>query len=161
MTEVTRPQTLADLQALIGTELGPTEWHELTQEKIDVFADASGDHQWIHVDPDRAAQGPFGATIAHGLYSLALAPAMSATLMDYSGFAHSLNYGYNRIRFPAPVPVGSWLRLRMTIVAADQVPDGDGVQIRTTQTMERDGSPKPVLVAESLGRIFLRDAQRI
>jgi acyl dehydratase len=152
MTEVVRPRTLADLQALVGTELGPTQWHEVTQEDINVFADLTGDHQWIHVDPEQAASGPFGSTIAHGLYSLALAPGMSAELMDHDGFAHSLNYGYDRIRFVSPVPVGSKLRMRMTIVAADEVKGG--VQVRTSQTVERNGAEKPVLVAENLSRII-------
>jgi acyl dehydratase len=152
MTEVVRPRTLADLQGLIGTELGPTEWHEVTQENINVFADLTGDHQWIHVDPEQAASGPFGSTIAHGLFSLALSPGMSAELMDHDGFAHSLNYGYDRIRFVSPVPVGSKLRMRMTIVAADEV-DGGEVQLRTAQTVEREGASKPVLVAENLSRI--------
>jgi acyl dehydratase len=111
-----------------------------------------GDRQWIHVDPERAAHGPFGTTIAHGLYSLALAPGLSASLLDHSGFAHSLNYGYDRIRFPAPVPVGSRLRMRLVILAADAV-DG-GVQLRSRQTIERDGSTKPVLVAENLARVI-------
>jgi acyl dehydratase len=159
MSEVVRPRTLADLQDLIGTELGPTRWHEVTQEDINVFADLTGDHQWIHVDPEQAANGPFGSTIAHGLYSLALSPGMSAELMDHAGFAHSLNYGYDRIRFVSPVPVGSKLRMRMTIIAADEVDGGGGVQVRTAQTVEREGAEKPVLVAENLSRIIPAEAQ--
>lgn len=153
MTEVVRPRTLADLQGLIGTELGPTDWHEVTQDEINVFADLTGDHQWIHVDPELAAAGPFGKTVAHGLFSLALAPGMAGELMDHDGFAHSLNYGYDRIRFPSPVLVGSRLRMRMTIVAADEVPGG-GVQLRVSQSVEREGHEKPVLVAENLSRVI-------
>ncbi|MGH2861820.1 MAG: MaoC family dehydratase [Solirubrobacteraceae bacterium] len=156
MTEVFCPRTVADVRAMIGTEIGPTEWHEVTQDAIDRFADVTGDHQWIHVDPQRAARGPFGTTIAHGLYSLSLAPAMSAALMAHSGFAHSLNYGYNKIRFPAPVPVGSHLRLRLTIVSVDDVSSGS-IQICSSQAMEREGSDKPVLVAEALSRAILRE----
>jgi acyl dehydratase len=125
---------------------------EVTQEAIDRFADATGDHQWIHVDPDRAAGGPFGTTIAHGLYSLSLAPGMSGELIDHSGFVHSLNYGYDRIRFPAPVPVGSRLRMHLSVLAAE--PAGDGIQLRTRQTIERAGTAKPVLVAENLSRVI-------
>lgn len=156
MTEVFCPRTVADVRVMIGTEIGPGEWHEVTQHAIDAFADVTGDHQWIHVDPERAARGPFGTTIAHGLYSLSLAPAMSAALMDHSGFAHSLNYGYDRIRFPAPVPVGSRLRLRLTIVSVDE-PSSGSIQIRSNQTIEREGSEKPVLVAEALSRAILRE----
>ncbi len=156
MTEIFCPRTVADVRAMIGTEIGPTEWHEVTQDAINRFADLTGDHQWIHVDPEKAADGPFGTTIAHGVYSLSIAPAMSAALMDHSGFAHSLNYGYNKIRFPAPVPVGSRLRLRMTILSVDDVPGGS-IQICSTQAMEREGLEKPVLVAEALGRAILRE----
>jgi acyl dehydratase len=154
MHQRVRPSTLADLRALSGQPIGPGEWTEVTQDAIDRFADATGDHQWIHVDPERAATGPFGSTIAHGLYSLSLAPGMSAQLMDHSGFVHSLNYGYDRIRFPAPVPVGCRLRMSMTILAAEPVAGG-GIALRTSQTVEREGSAKPVLVAETLSRLFL------
>ena len=152
MRQTVHPRTLDDLRALIGVPIGPTEWVEVTQKAIDRFADATDDHQWIHVDPDRAAGGPFGTTIAHGLYSLSLAPGMSGELIDHSGFAHSLNYGYDRIRFPAPVPVGSRLRMHLSVLAADPV--GDGIQLRTQQTIERAGSAKPVLVAENLSRVI-------
>jgi acyl dehydratase len=141
---------------MIGTAIGPSDWHEVTQEAIDQFAEVTGDHQWIHVDPQRAVRGPFGTTVAHGLYSLSLAPAMAAALMDHSGFAHTLNYGYNRIRFPAPVPVGSRLRLRLTVVSVDEV-SSESIQLCTSQAMERDRSDKPVLVAEALARVILRE----
>lgn len=155
MTGVFCPRTVANVRAMIGTPIGPTEWHEVTQEAIDQFAEVTGDHQWIHVDPQRAVRGPFGTTVAHGLYSLSLAPAMAAALMDHSGFAHTLNYGYNRIRFPAPVPVGSRLRLRLTVVSVDEV-SSESIQLCTSQAMERERSDKPVLVAEALARVILR-----
>jgi acyl dehydratase len=155
MTELFCPRTVADIREMIGTAIGPTDWREVTQDAIDRFADLTEDHQWIHVDPERAAHGPFGTTVAHGLYSLSLVPAMSAALMDHSGFAHSLNYGYNRIRFPAPVPVGSRLRLRLTLVSVDEI-SSDSIQICSSHAMEREGSDKPVLVTEALVRATLR-----
>ncbi|AWK71943.1 enoyl-CoA hydratase [Rhodococcus oxybenzonivorans] len=155
MTDTTqlpvRPVSYDELTALIGRELGPTEWHEVTQERVNAFADATGDHQWIHVDPERAASSPLGGTIAHGLYSLSLGPALSATLLRFDGFAHSLNYGYNKVRFPAPVPVGSRIRMRATVTAAEQV--GGGIQVTMTQVVEREGSDKPVVVSESVARV--------
>ncbi|MCQ4122084.1 MaoC family dehydratase [Rhodococcus tibetensis] len=155
MTDTTqlpvRPASLDELTALIGKELGPTEWHEVTQERVDAFADATGDHQWIHIDPERAASSPLGGTIAHGLYSLSLGPALSATLLRFDGFAHSLNYGYNKVRFPAPVPVGSRIRMRATVQSAEQV--GGGIQVTMTQVVEREGSDKPVVVSESVARV--------
>jgi acyl dehydratase len=157
MTALVCPRTLADLEGLIGQKIGPTAWHEVTQEEINRFADLTGDHQWIHVDPERAANGPFGVTIAHGLYGLALSPGMSGTLMDHSGFAHSLNYGYNKVRFTSPLPVGSRIRLSMTIAAVEEVPAG-GLQLRTDHLMEREGADKPVFVAESLARIILHES---
>ncbi|MEU4317605.1 MaoC family dehydratase [Nocardia fluminea] len=146
-----RPQTFAELTELIGTELGPTEWHEVTQERIDAFADLTGDDQWIHVDPERAAASPLGSTIAHGLYSLSLGPAMSYTLLAFDGFTHSLNYGYNKVRFPSPLPVGSRIRMRASIASAEQV--AGGIQVVLRVVVEREGSDKPVVVAESVARV--------
>jgi acyl dehydratase len=153
--EVARPTSVADLRALEGTELGPTAWVEVPQDKIDAFADVTGDHQWIHVDPERAAASPIGSTIAHGLLTLSLAPALMEELMAYDGFAHALNYGYDKVRFPAPVPVGSRVRLRATITEVAEVPGG--AQVTTTQTIERDGGDKPVLVAQSVARFYERE----
>ena len=150
-----RPTSTADLQALIGTELGPTGWWEVTQERIDAFADLTGDHQWIHVDPARAAASPLGSTIAHGLLTLSLGPMLVEELIAFDGFAHSLNYGYAKVRFPSPLPVGSRVRMRATIVAVDPV--ANGAQVTVTQVFERDGSSKPVCVAESIGRFVERD----
>jgi acyl dehydratase len=152
--EPVRPRTVAELRALEGTELGPTAWYEITQERIDAFAKATEDFQWIHVDPDRAASSPLGSTIAHGLFTLSLGPKFMEELMVFDGFAHSLNYGYDKVRFPAPVPVGSRLRMRATITAVADVPGG--AQVTTTQTMEIEGGSKPVCVAASVGRFVER-----
>lgn len=146
-----RPSTFAELEKLIGQELGPTEWYEITQERIDAFAAVTNDHQWIHVDPERAASSPLGSTIAHGLFSLSLGPQFSYQLIAFDGFAHSLNYGYDKVRFPAPVPVGSRLRMRSTVVSAEQLPGG--IQVKTRQVVEREGSDKPVAVAEAVARV--------
>ncbi|MFD1813250.1 MaoC family dehydratase [Rhodococcus gannanensis] len=146
-----RPSTAADLSDLVGRELGPTDWFEVTQDRVNAFADATGDHQWIHVDVEKAASSPLGGTIAHGLFSLSLGPFLSSRLLAFDGFAHGLNYGYNKVRFPAPVPVGSRIRMRVTVVAADEV--AGGIQVTTTQVVELEGSDKPVMVAESVARV--------
>jgi len=141
-----------ELKSRVGQELGVSDWHEVTQAEIDAFAEATDDHQWIHVDPERAAQTPFGGTIAHGLYTLSLGPKFSYAMFSLEGVAFGLNYGYEKVRFPAPVPVGSKVRMRATLAAVDDVPGG--VQFRVTQTFEREGGDKPVCVAESLARAY-------
>ena len=146
-----RPTSVQDLQELQGVELGPTEWHVVDQAKIDAFAEITGDHQWIHVDPAKAADSPFGSTIAHGLYSLSRTPAFLEELMAFDGFAHSLNYGYDKVRFIHPLPVGSRIRLRATITSVEETGPG-AVKVVTTLTVEADGIDKPILVAESIGR---------
>ncbi|MFF0816398.1 MaoC family dehydratase [Rhodococcus sp. NPDC003318] len=146
-----RPTSAADLTALTGKELGPTEWFEVTQERVNAFADATEDHQWIHVDVDKAAASPFGGTIAHGLLTLSLGPYLASRLLSFTGFAHGLNYGYNKVRFPAPVPVGSRIRMRATVVAVEELPGG--IQVTTSQVIERQDSDKPVMVAESVARV--------
>ncbi len=151
---IARPASIADLRALQGTELGPTDWLDITQDMIDAFAQVTGDHQWIHVDPERAAASPMGSTIAHGLLTLSLAPAFMEALMAFDGFAHALNYGYDKVRFPAPVPVGSRLRMRATITEVAEIPGG--AQVTTTQTIEREGGDKPVCVAQSVARFYER-----
>ena len=143
---------LDDLKSKVGQELGVSEWLEVTQEAIDAFADATGDHQWIHVDPERAKETPFGGTIAHGLYTLSLGPQLSYSLFEVTGVAFGLNYGYNKVRYPAPLPVGSKVRMRATLAAADEIPGG--LQMTVTQTFEREGGDKPVCVAESVSRIY-------
>ena len=138
---------MSELRDLIGKELEPSDWLEITQERIDAFADATGDHQWIHVDPERAAEGPFGATIAHGFLTLSLCgPLLSEALASLSSSSMGINYGTNKVRFPAPVPVGSRLRARATVASVDDVPGGD--QAVVVVTVEREGGEKPVCVAE-------------
>jgi acyl dehydratase len=142
-----------ELRAAAGTELGVTDWHEITQAQVDAFADVTGDHQWIHVDPERAKDSPLGGTIAHGLLTLSLAPAMTASLLSFEGFAFALNYGYNRVRFPGPLPVGSRVRMRATLAEVEDIPGG--AQITIVQSFEREGVDKPVCVAESLARVYV------
>jgi acyl dehydratase len=133
------------LRDLVGVELGPTSWIEVTQERIDSFASSTGDPQWIHVDPARAAEGPFGTTIAHGYLTLSLTVPMLDEVMPEDGLM-SVNYGMNRVRFPAPVPSGSRIRGRFQVVAVEDVPLGERGTIEAT--VECDRSDKPVCVAE-------------
>jgi acyl dehydratase len=142
-----------ELRAAVGRDLGVTDWREITQAEVDAFADATGDHQWIHVDPERAARSPLGGTIAHGLFTLSLAPAMTDSLLSFEGFAFALNYGYNRVRFPGPVPVGARVRLRARLANVEDIPGG--AQVTIVQTFEREGVDKPVCVAESLARVYV------
>jgi acyl dehydratase len=148
------PESAADLRALVGSVLGPTEWYTVDQSKVDAFAEATEDRQWIHVDPSRAAASPLGATIVHGLFTLGLGPHFVEELVSFDGFAHSLNYGYGRVRFPAPFPVGGRIRMHLAIDAVDEV--RDGIQLTSTQTFELEGAEKPVCVAESLARFVER-----
>ena len=141
-----------ELKTKVGEELGVSEWHEVTQADIDAFAEATGDHQWIHVDPERAAQTPFGSTIAHGLYTLSLGPVLTEEAFSLEGIAFGLNYGYDRVRFPSPLPVDSRLRMRATLTSVDDV--SGGIQMKVTQTFEREGGEKPVCVAEQLVRLY-------
>ena len=141
------PIALEAYQAMVGKELEPSEWLEVTQERIDAFADATDDHQWIHVDPERAAEGPFGTTIAHGFLTLSLCvPLLSEALADLPPSSMSINYGTNKVRFPAPVPAGSRIRARVTVASVDEVPGGE--QAVFVMTIEREGGEKPVCVAE-------------
>jgi len=147
-----QPATIDDLKKLVGRELGPTPWLRIDQDAVNAFADVTDDHQWIHVDTQRAAQGPFGTTIAHGLFSLSLGPALSGQLVNFERFAHTLNYGYDKIRFPAPVPVGS--RLRMSAIVESMESVGTGVaQVVIRQTFEVEGGAKPVCIAYAVGRV--------
>jgi len=141
-----------ELKSHVGQELGVSDWHEVTQEDINAFADVTGDHQFIHVDLDRAKETPFGGTIAHGYYTLSLLPKFSYSMYSFDGFAFGLNYGLNKVRFPAPLPVGQKVRMRAELVAVDDVPGG--VQITTKATFETEGGDKPVCVAESLARLY-------
>ncbi|MGH8797065.1 MAG: MaoC family dehydratase [Caldimonas sp.] len=144
---------LADLQPLVGQELGVSAWITVDQQRIDRFADATGDHQWIHVDPVRAAAGPFGATVAHGFLTLSLLPEMGASAFEVRDTRMGVNYGLNRVRFPAPVPSGSRLRGRFKLLSYE--PIEGGAQVTVEVTMEREGATKPVCVAESVGRRFV------
>jgi acyl dehydratase len=136
-----------------GDEFGPSSWLEVTQERIDRFADATGDHQWIHVDPEKAAQGPFGTTIAHGFLTLSLLVNFLYEVRPETGeFRMGINYGVNRVRFPAPVPVGSKLRAHFKVLELTEV-DG-GIQVVTEGTVEREGGEKPVCVAEMVSRHY-------
>ena len=141
---------LKEFSAALGSQLGPTEWLEITQDRVDLFADATDDHQWIHVDPERAANGPFGATIAHGLLTLSLLPHFSAQLYRVDGITLAVNYGYNKVRFINPVKVGAKIRARGEVTAINQL-DG-AVQATTTITVEIEDSEKPAAVAEAIVR---------
>ncbi|MEW2415638.1 MaoC family dehydratase [Streptomyces sp. NPDC046866] len=141
-----------ELRAAIGETLGPSGWLEVDQKRIDLFADATGDHQWIHVDPERAAAGPFGSTIAHGYLTLSLLPSLVPQVMRVEGMRMGINYGMDKVRFPAIVPVGS--RLRATAVITEVTEAGGGVQVAATVTVEREGGDKPVCVAQSLSRYY-------
>ena len=143
---------LDEFAAAEGTELGPTEWLEITQDRVNLFADATDDHQWIHIDPERAAQGPFGGTIAHGLLTLSLLPHFTRQLYTVDNIAMAINYGYNKVRFITPVRVGAKVRVRALIAKVDQL-DG-GVQATVAITVEIEGSEKPAAVAESIVRIL-------
>jgi acyl dehydratase len=139
-------------EATPGAEFGPSSWVEVTQERIDAFAEATGDHQWIHVDRERAAAGPFGTTIAHGYLTLSLIPAMSWEVMPRPEGGMGINYGLNRVRFPAPLPSGSRVRGTFRVDSVDEF-DG-GTQSTMTATIEREGGDKPVCVAEVVFRTY-------
>ncbi|MGP3737512.1 MaoC family dehydratase (plasmid) [Streptomyces sp. GDS52] len=144
---------LADLEAATGAELGPSSWLEITQKRVNDFAEATGDQQWIHVDPERAAGGPFSTTIAHGYLTLSLISGLFGDLLDRQGISMAVNYGLNRVRFTSPVPVGSRIRLVGRIVRTERV-GGDGLQVTYEFTVEIEGSPKPACVAESVHRYY-------
>ncbi|QFR01384.1 MaoC family dehydratase [Streptomyces phaeolivaceus] len=141
-----------ELKKLAGSDLGASEWIEVTQERIDTFADATGDHQWIHVDPEKAAEGPFGAPIAHGYLTLSLFIPLFTELLDVEGVSTKVNYGLNKVRFPSPVKVGSKIRLVGTLASVEDVPGG--VQITVDGTIEIEGAPKPAAVLRSLSRFY-------
>ena len=146
-------KTLADLTALVGQEVAVSDWITITQEQVNLFAQATGDHQWIHVDVARATAGPFGAPIAHGFLTLSLLPRFFAEAMEVQESAMGVNYGLNKVRFMAPVPVGSRLRARMSLVSSDPI-DNNGVQLVWDMLVEKEGSAKPVCVAQSVVRRY-------
>ncbi|MEU0271833.1 MaoC family dehydratase [Streptomyces sp. NPDC006307] len=140
------------LKALAGSDLGTSDWIDVTQDRVDTFADATGDHQWIHVDPERAKEGPFGAPIAHGYLTLSLFIPLFTGLLDVHGVTTKVNYGLNKVRFPAPVTVGSRVRLAARLAEVADVPGG--VQITVDGTIEIDGGTKPAAVLQSLSRFY-------
>ncbi len=141
-------RSLDELTAAVGEEIGPTEWMTVTQEQVDTFAEATGDHQWIHVDPERAKSGPFGGTIAHGYLTLSLVPRIAGELFDLATDGAKLNYGVNKVRFPHPVPVGSRIRGTVTIADVSDVPAGK--QMITRYVVEIEDVAKPACVAETV-----------
>ncbi|WP_322767772.1 MaoC family dehydratase [Frankia sp. Cr1] len=145
--------TLADLTPLVGTSLGASSWVEIDQHRIDTFADATGDQQWIHTDPARAKDGPFGTTIAHGYLTLSLLIPLWSELLDVREVRTKVNYGLGKVRFPAPVPVGSKVRVTATLVGLEPV-DG-GMQLTIDAVIERDGGGKPVCVAQPIFRFLI------
>ena len=141
-----------ELVASLGREIGPGEWLEIGQDRIDGFADVTGDHQWIHVDVERAKETPFGGTIAHGYYTLSLAPMFSEQIVGFEGFAFGINYGLDKVRFPAPLPVGSKVRMRGRVASVEDI--AGGAQLTLELTFEREGGDKPVCVAQALSRVY-------
>ena len=148
-----KPASLRDLETRVGEEVGVSPWVEVTQERIDTFAKAIDDFQWIHVDPARARNSPFGGTIAHGFLTLSLLSHLSERTFGFSERKMGVNYGLNRVRFTAPLPSGSRVRARFTLHKYEQLADG-GIQVTWSTVVEREGSDKPVLVAEWLGRHY-------
>ncbi|WP_067139057.1 MaoC family dehydratase [Microtetraspora malaysiensis] len=141
-------QGIEEFEQAVGTHLGYSDWHTLGQDQIDLFADATGDHQWIHVDPEKAAQGPFGTTIAHGYLTLSLVPKLVGQVYRVEGLKMGINYGCDRVRFPAPVPVGSRVRAGVELVSL--TPGPRGVRAVARVTVEREGSDKPACVVETV-----------
>ena len=146
-------QTLSDLAACVGQEVAVSDWITITQQQVNLFADATGDHQWIHVDPAKAAAGPFETTIAHGFLTLSLLPRFFESSFEIVASRMGVNYGLNKVRFMAPVAVGSRLRARLKLLSAEPI-EGNGLQMAWDVTVEREGAAKPVCVAEALVRRY-------
>lgn len=144
--------TLAELPSHVGVPLGPTRWRSFTQEDVDRFADLTDDHNFIHVDPERAAQTPFGQTIAHGYFTLSMLAPISMELLSVTDIGMGVNYGFEKVRFPAPVPVGARFRGRGELREATEI--AGGVQVRVAMTIEVEGSEKPAVVAECVFRFY-------
>lgn len=144
---------IADLEAAVGKELGPSDWFPIEQDRVDGFADVTEDHQWIHVDTEKAANGPFGATIAHGFLSLSLVPYFVSQLRRIEGAKMGVNYGLDRVRFPSPVRAGSRIRARTIVKTVDRI-DEDSVQLVMRTTIEVEGSEKPGCVADLVSRYY-------
>ncbi len=150
-------ESLAELEAVVGQEVAVGDWITIDQQRVERFADATDDHQWIHVDPERARRGPFGGPIAHGFLTLSLLPHLMAEAISIRNTVMGVNYGLNKVRFPAPVPVGSRLRGRFRLLSVEHLPPQmghPGAQIVWESTIEREGSDKPVCVAESVARRY-------
>ena len=143
---------IGELAEHVGHQIPPSPWHEVTQEQVNQFAEATGDHQWIHVDPERAKSGPFGGPIAHGYLTLSLAPYLLPQMWQVSGISMGVNYGLNKLRFPSPVPVGKRLRLAATIAGVEEV--AGGAQVTLDLTFEVEGSDKPACVAQAVYRYY-------
>ncbi|MBD9634642.1 MaoC family dehydratase [Pseudomonas sp. PDM19] len=146
-------ETIAELQGLVGQVVGTSDWLTIDQKRIDTFAEATGDSQWIHVDPERAAKGPFGTTIAHGFLTLSLLPPFMTDAFEIRNVKMGLNYGLNKVRFVQPVPVGSRLRGHFKVLAWEPL-EGNGAQITYEMTVEVEGASKPACVAETILRVF-------
>ncbi|PXY27953.1 MaoC family dehydratase [Prauserella muralis] len=142
-----------EVKTLVGSELGTSDWIEVTQERIDTFADATGDHQWIHVDPERAKDGPFGGTIAHGYLTLSLVIPMWTELLEVDGVTTKVNYGLNKVRFPSPVRAGSRVRMSGTLAQVDEVAGG-GLQLTVDVVVEIENGDKPACVAQPVFRFY-------
>lgn len=142
-----------ELESMVGQELGVSEWLTIDQDRINQFAECTGDLQWIHVDAERAAEGPFGTTIAHGFLTLSLIPTLNASAYKVNGGRMGINYGLDKVRFPSPVPVGSRVRGTFVLKEYKKLPD-DGVQLTVQGTIEREGGDKPVCIAESISRRY-------
>ena len=147
-------ESLADLADCVGQEIAVSDWTPIAQSQVNQFADATHDHQWIHVDPEKAAAGPFGGPIAHGFLTLSMLPYFFESSFEVKGTRMGVNYGLNKVRFTSPVPVGSRLRARMNLVAAVPVDNG-GMQLTWGVTVEREGADKPVCIAESLALLYV------
>jgi acyl dehydratase len=147
-------QTLKELAACVGQTVAVSPWTEITQEQVNMFAEATGDHQWIHIDVERAKAGPFGAPIAHGFLTLSLIPKLSQSAIEIKDVRMGVNYGLNKVRFTSPVPVGSKVRGHMKLLDAVAI-DGNGMQFTWEMKIEREGSEKPSCIAESLARYYV------
>jgi acyl dehydratase len=147
-------KSVAELEALVGKHLGYSEWCEISQHRVNTFADATDDHQWIHLDAERAAAGPFGATIAHGYLTLSLLVPMWHDILQFEGLRMGINYGLNKVRFPSPVPVGSRIRAGGILVSVEAVADG-ALQVVVDFVVEREGGEKPCCIAQGIFRFYV------
>jgi acyl dehydratase len=150
-----RTLSLEEMKALKGQELGVSDWHKVTQEEIQTFADATHDHQWIHIDPERAKkESPFGGPIAHGYYTLSLAPHLMEQIVAVKGIRMGINYGLNKLRYPGPVRIGKRVRLRASLVDLEEIANGAGAQATVSMTFEVEDESKPGCVAEAVYRYY-------